>query len=547
MKLFVFLLHCSRRHLIFAILAGTVSGLSNTGLLAVINSALTGRNLDSTILIWIFALLCLILGLTRAFSELLLIRLGQKAILGLRMSLSRQVLAVPLRDLEKIGFHAIMAVLTEDIPTIALAINLIPVICINMAVVVACLVYLCWLSFKSFVVVLALMALGIMIYYTLVGRGFAALTRARQAEDDLQKHFRAMTDGIKELKLHHAKREQFLSDVLFSAARSFRQNNTAGLGIYTAASSWGQVVVFLLIAMVLFVFPHLNLASPKVLVGYAFVILYIINPLQVILNMMPQIARANVSLKKMDELGLQLETHATERDLPWSGRDQQSWESLVFSRVTHAYPYEGEDHGFILGPIDFTLAPGELVFVTGGNGSGKTTFAKLLTALYTPESGSIYLDGRPVLEENKENYRQLFSVVFSDFHLFETLLGLEKTNLDVRANQYLAQLHLTDKVRVEESRLSTTKLSQGQRKRLALLMAYLENRPIYLFDEWAADQDPAFKDVFYLQLLPELKSRGKTIVVITHDDRFYQLADRIIRLENGRIILDQKTANTVSN
>jgi len=544
MKLFFFLFHYSRRHLIFAILAGIVSGLINTVLLALISSALTGRYSGFAALIWIFVLFCFMLGLTRTLSELLLVRLGQQAILKLRMSLSQQILAVPLRELERIGFPAIMAVLTEDIPTLALAINAVPVICINIAVVLACLVYLCWLSFKSFLVILVLTVLGTIIYQTLVGRAFAALTRARRAGDDLQKHFQTMTDGIKELKLHRSRQERFLSDVLLFTATAFRRDNTTGLSIYTAAASWGQVLVFLVIAVILFAFPHLNMAAPSVLTGYAFVILYMANPLQIILNTMPQFARANVSLKKMDELGLQLETHATERDLPWSGRDPQCWESIVFSKVTHAYHQEEEDQSFTLGPIDFSLKLGELIFVIGGNGSGKTTFAKLLTALYSPESGSIYLDGRPVLEKDKENYRQLFSCVFSDFHLSENLLGLEKIDLDNRANQFLAQLQLNGKVRVEDGTLSTTKLSHGQRKRLALLIAYLENRPIYLFDEWAADQDPAFKDIFYLKLLPELKSRGKTVVVITHDDRFFQMADRIVKLEDGQIIFDQKTTNT---
>jgi putative ATP-binding cassette transporter len=67
------------------------------------------------------------------------------------------------------------------------------------------------------------------------------------------------------------------------------------------------------------------------------------------------------------------------------------------------------------------------------------------------------------------------------------------------------------------------------------MAAYLEDRPVYLFDEWAADQDPLFKEMFYREFLPELKSRGKTVIVITHDDRYFPVADRIIKLENGQV------------
>jgi putative ATP-binding cassette transporter len=173
--------------------------------------------------------------------------------------------------------------------------------------------------------------------------------------------------------------------------------------------------------------------------------------------------------------------------------------------------------------------------VTGGNGSGKTTLAKVLTGLYIPESGQINVDGKPISDENRERYRQLFSVVFSEIFLFESLLGLDSPEIDSRASQYLLKLELDQKVQVKDGALSTVDLSQGQRKRLSLLTAYLEDRPIYIFDEWAADQDPVFKDVFYYQILLELKSRGKTVIVISHDDRYYSIADRIVKLDYGKI------------
>jgi putative ATP-binding cassette transporter len=204
--------------------------------------------------------------------------------------------------------------------------------------------------------------------------------------------------------------------------------------------------------------------------------------------------------------------------------------------VTHSYHREQEDESFTLGPIDLAFRPGELVFITGGNGSGKTTLLKLITALYLPESGEIRMDGKMISQQNVDAFREQFSVVFSDFHLFETILGIDKPELDAKAIHYLKQLHLENKVRYQDGNFSTTELSQGQRKRLALLTAYLEDRSIYIFDEWAADQDPHFKQIFYYELLPALKARGKTVLVITHDDRYFRIADRLIKLENGKLI-----------
>jgi putative ATP-binding cassette transporter len=211
--------------------------------------------------------------------------------------------------------------------------------------------------------------------------------------------------------------------------------------------------------------------------------------------------------------------------------------------VTHVYRQDGGSTEFELGPINLTLQPGELVFLIGGNGSGKTTLVKLLMGLYEPDSGEIRLNGKLITLAERDEYRQQFSVVFYDFYLFEQLFGIEAKDLDGEGQRYLELLQLSHKLEIRDGKLSTVDLSQGQRKRLALLHAYLEDRPIYIFDEWAADQDPQYKQIFYYQLLPELKARGKTVIVISHDDRYYGLADRVIKLESGKVEYDQPVAH----
>jgi putative ATP-binding cassette transporter len=212
------------------------------------------------------------------------------------------------------------------------------------------------------------------------------------------------------------------------------------------------------------------------------------------------------------------------------------FEELELIGVTHSYRNERDDTPFILGPIDLSLRKGDLVYLVGGNGSGKSTLGKIICGLYPPESGQIRLNGKLITDKNRDEFRQFFSVIFSDFYLFENLMGLQSVNLDAQAKEYLDQLHLSHKVKVIDGALSTTSLSQGQRKRLALMTAYLEDRPFYLFDEWASDQDPIFKQIFYTRLLPDLKARGKTVLVITHDDKYFDLADRIIKLDFGKIV-----------
>jgi putative ATP-binding cassette transporter len=448
--------------------------------------------------------------------------------------LSRRILSAPLRRLEELGAPRLLATLTDDVPVIANALVSIPLLFMNIVIVAGCLTYLGWLSWWVLLGVLGFMACGVIVYQVLMKKALRYLMLGRRQWDDLFKHLGALINGTKELKLHRRRREAFLSQSLEASASTLRHQMLTGNNLFAAASSWGHVLIFVLIGLLLFAVPRTGGTEFQTTLGYVLIILYMMTPIEYILTVVPALGRADIALKKIEELGFQLQDQSEVK--PEHGQTViPSWGRLELNNITHAYYNEGEDNQFVLGPIDLTLDVGELVFLVGGNGSGKTTLAKLLTGLYIPESGEIRLDGEPVSNENREAYRQLFSVVFSDFFLFDSILGLDTEDLEARIRSYLVQLQLHHKVKVKDAALSTTDLSQGQRKRLALLTAYLEDRPFYLFDEWAADQDPVFKEVFYLQILPELKARGKTVLVITHDDHYFSVADRLIKLDYGRI------------
>jgi len=535
MELIRFLIARSRRTLILAVAFGLAGGAANSALLAFLNVAISHRAAVSLRLIFLFIVLCAIAPAVRVISELLLIRLGQQVVYSLRTQLSREVLAVPLRRLEEVGPHRILSVLTDDVPAITNMVSTIPVLCINTGVVVSCLVYMGWLNWKLLGAVLGVVALGIVTYQLGVGRAIQHFRRARQHENDLQKHFQGLVHGIKELKLHHARRQTFLSQVLGNTARSVQDENVSALTIYTVAASWGQLLVFVTIGAVVFFLAGVLGATAAAVTGFALALLYVMSPLQVVMNSVPGIARANLAVANVRDLGLKLsEAAAPEGDKALSELGARQV-SLELSGVMYSYYQEDAQGEFTLGPIDLKVVPGELLFITGGNGSGKTNLAKLMMGLYTPVQGTIRCNGETITDSNRAGYRQLFSAVFSDFFLFNSLLGLENSRLDERARELLIKLRLNHKVQVNDGVLSTTELSHGQRKRLALLTACLEDRPICFFDEWAADQDPVFKEFFYLSILPGLKDRGKTVLVITHDDRYFGAADRIVHLESGRI------------
>ena len=540
MELIRFVVRYSRRTAVLAILAGIIGGACNTALLAVITSSLRDPvNAARSYLVWVFIGLCIVLPLMRFFSEYLLLRLGQDALFEVRLQLSRQILASPLRRLEELGPGRLLATLTDDVPVITNALLNIPIISINLAIVVCSLVYLGWLSPLVFLGVLIFMILGVAAYQLPVAKAAVYLRRARDHMDVLLNHFRALTDGTKELKLHRQRRDAFIGDVR-DTAFNYRKETVFGYSIYLGAASWGQTMGFVAVGLLIFVLPSVYGTSMEVLTGYILVLLFMMTPLQVVMNMMAGLSRASIAIKKLDQLGLTLRGYQAEPD---AIKDQERFHGkLELIGVTHGYRREGEENNFTLGPINLTFNRGELVFLVGGNGSGKTTLAKLLVGLYAPESGEIRVNGTPVTDANRDSYRQLFSVVFSDFYLFEKLHGLDDQQLNQRAQDYLKLLQLAHKVGVKDSILTTTQLSQGQRKRLALLTAYLEDRAFYVFDEWAADQDPLFKEVFYLQILPELRAKGKTVLVISHDDRYYHVADRLIKLDYGKIAFDEDYA-----
>jgi putative ATP-binding cassette transporter len=411
----------------------------------------------------------------------------------------------------------------------------------NLAILLGCLMYLCWLSPLLLVGALVFMVIGIISHQLPVKQALKYFERARETTDALFKHLRSLVEGTKELKLHRRRRNAFYSELLEPTARAAQQDLATGDIIWTAAGSWGQILFFIFIGLVLFVVPTLSPRNSIVLTGYTLTVMYMMGPLEFVLNFVPNLTQANVAMKKIDAITESINEQFVIEAAP-DTEVKPSWNSLEVVGIQHSYRHENEEAEFSLGPLDLSLRPGELVFITGGNGSGKTTLAKLLIGLYIPQQGEIRLDGQTITDERRDDYRQLFSVVFSDFYLFENLLGLSDFNIDTRAQDYLAKLQLNRCVQIKDRTLSTLELSQGQRKRLALLTAYLEDRPIYVFDEWAADQDPQFKEIFYFELLGRLKDAGKTAIVISHDDRYYHVADRVIKLNYGLIEFDNPIA-----
>lgn len=531
MFLLFYLLRNFRWMFLLALCTSVVSGLSNAALVALINQALGADGEQLASLGWKFLAMSVIVLLTRTLSSTLFMRMGQSAKAMLRMRTIDRIARASYLHLERQGAARALGVLTQDLDAIVVFFVNLPNLAMHGAVIIGCLTYLGILSWQILLFALATVLVGALGFRLAHVRALFHLRGSRRREDDLVRHFHALFDGAKELKLHRARRHAFVHETLAPNVEAVRRQRTRGYVLYAAATSWGSFIFFAFIGCALFVLARFFPVGSSVMSGYAMTFLYMVLPIESVLSALPTISTARVALERIEQMNAELPLEQSQPEQPAA-----ALESIVLEQVTHEYYREQDNEVFSLGPIDLSFSAGELVYLIGGNGSGKTTLAKLLVGLYKPESGRILLNGVEVGDAERESYRQHFAVVFNDFYLFDSLLGLGSKELDEMAQSLLQALHLEHKVKVVGGVFSTTDLSQGQRKRLALLVTYLEDRPFYVFDEWAADQDPSFKDVFYRDMLPRLKAKGKTVLVITHDDRYFHLADRYIKLEEGRIV-----------
>ncbi len=552
MNLMRFLLQSSRRTVIVATIAGAAAGATGIGLIALIQIELARESPAPVSMVWAFGALCVISAIARVIGQIGMVRLGQQAVSDLSLQIVRRAMKLPLRAFEGIDTSGLLAVLTEDIILIANALVGVPHLCINAPILIACLIYIGWLSPLIFLCGVLVAVPAIAISVILSSMSVRKLRQARARQDVLVGHFRTLIGGFRELKLHRGRREAYLARSLEPTMASVRRDMVDGLEGFAVTEGFSQLAFFGFIGVLLFAIPRIEPIGRPTLVSSVLIVLYLMSPLDIILTWIPILGRARASLQKVQQLIPMLEPLAEAADGRPNRRTQLVLrDSISLEGVTFTYRDRCDRKGFTLEGVDLTLRRGEIVILAGGNGSGKTTLVKLISGLYTPASGAVRVDGRVVDDENREAYRQLFSAVYCDGYLFPDLDGIGTATVDGRAQAGLERLGLAAHVSVQGNSFSTVDLSQGQRRRLALLGALLEDRPICILDESAANQDVSFKRLFYYTLLPELRTAGKALLVISHDSRYFDVADRVIHLQDGRLVdesllaIDGKWATTL--
>jgi putative pyoverdin transport system ATP-binding/permease protein len=518
---------------------GVIGGLANTASIALVHQAVKGGVSPRLTHFAMFLALCLLAQLTRTLSQYLLWKGCLRSTVTLVTNLTESILATPLRRLEEIGPSKLVTALERDCVSLTDAVITMPLLLLNCTVLLGCAAYLAWQSPIAALVFIVLIVLATSSTFIVIGRTSGIQRRARAEVDRLFEYFRSQSAGVKELKLNAKRRADFLKGLRETAETATRLEVFVQT-IYVASAGWFQLVFLIPIGVLVFVVTNIFSISVAEVGAYALVLLYMTSTIGALSAQFESLGRGAVAFSNIESLGLSLEKPQQADTEKSSATESPAWSHLELVNVTHSFAAVNGQRPFVVGPISLRFRRGEVVFITGGNGSGKTTLAKLLCGLYLPDEGAIRVDGVAVTPDSVEEYRQRFSAVFWDFHLFKRLFGLGAANTQEIARARLADLQLNTKVDVLDGEFTTLDLSQGQRKRLALLVGALENRDVYVFDEWAADQDQTFRDHFYNKVLPDLRSDGKTVFVISHDERYFGVADRVVKLDFGSVASDAR-------
>lgn len=522
-----------------------LSGIFSAAVLAILNTAAANvatrqGNLRFLVL---FGIAIAIFAISQRHLMIEICRKVEEVIHRMRVRLIERARHAELIEIERIGRSEIYACLSRETQTLAQAAPSVVIAAQSAVLVVCTMLYIATLSGLAFVLSLIFTALGAFIHRVRNVEVKRQLRTAYERENELVERLIDMLDGFKEVKMNTARSREVADRVeAISAEVSALKTRTQTLHANDFVIS--QVTFFLLTGMMVFAVPALSPTYIDVVVKTTTATLFMIGPISNVVGSIPIFGNANAAagaILRLEARMAQLERSVVESPPPFLHFRQIRAEGLEFS-----YPGQNSDNGFKVGPVDLTIRRGSTVFITGGNGSGKTTLMLMLLGLYPPQSGNLRLDDEPIGPQNLNAYRNLFSVVFSDNHLFGELFGIETIDRTLAAELF-ELLEMNRKTELTGRRFGTTQLSGGQRKRLALIAALLEKRPICFFDEWAADQDPHFREKFYRVVLPRLKADGITIIAITHDDKYFDAADVHLHVQEGRIASIHTNENSIES
>jgi cyclic peptide transporter len=526
-----------------------LAGLSGTAMLFLITTSFFST-VALKYLLFYFGLAYLLYVLGRKIVETKMINISNNIALDLRIDLIEKIFSTRYQRFEKLHDGRIFTTLNSDTAALAGSAGLVIMFITNVVTAVSTFVYMTTISLLSTIIVFSVLALMIMYYIVVSKRSRVYMEAARDTANVYMSLLNGLIHGYKELAIHKNKKFLYKEELIDSTKKNCSKSITAAMK-FLNANIIGDSVVLVILGVISIAMPRfMTGADIGTLIVFVMVIIYLLGPIRNILTAIQPLTRLRVSWNRIKEFVRDLDIEDSQKSVRQFVRDidvpkaresalvetfnprDKVIDSIKVEGLMFAYEDEGEEKGFSIGPIDFEVNKGETLFIVGGNGSGKTTVAKLITGLYIREGGCIKINGTKVEDSQLGEY---FSTIFSSYHLFKKLYDIDIDQKKPVIRKYLELLGLKEKVQLKDGEYSTLDLSGGQRKRLALFQCYLENRPIFLFDELAADQDPDFRKFFYRELLEKMREQEKIVIAITHDDHYFDAADKIVKLDMGKV------------
>jgi putative pyoverdin transport system ATP-binding/permease protein len=513
------------------LLISFIPAIANSAIVMIVSKSInTSMSVKYQLLFFAIAVYSYILAIR--ISKRKTARLGAAIVHEINMSVIKNIFRFPYRKYEKIESGKIHTVLSVDVGAIFLFSQVGPHIFTHCVTGILVFFYLFVLSVYSTLILISAI-IFIFVIYSFFGK---PLVRAWNASRARREEFTSLVVGLiggfKELVLHQLQRNEYQRDMeQKSTELNKAQLKAAYIDINKTLVS--EIAFTVAMGISCLIVPFI-LNFDKGLIGtYIIAALFLWGPFNNVLGGIPTMINAKISWKRIQDF---LRNVQTEENLHPETNQKvviPAVNTLHVRDIYYSYQHSDakEDISYGIGPINFKVGKGDIVFIIGGNGSGKTTFLKVLVGLYTPDSGEILINDKKIEPRMLGEY---FSVIYSDFYLFKKIYGINPDRLN-QVYHWLGMFGLTEKVQIKDGAYTTIDLSKGQRKRLAILKSYLEDRPIYFFDECAADLDPEFKDFFYNELLKKMRDEGKLLIVITHDDKYFDIADVVYKMELGTI------------
>ena len=511
-------------------LLSILSGLANVAVIITVTSFIDS-DVPIGYLVFYYSLIIALYLIGRRFVQINLIRFARGLVYDLRMQLIHKVFSTSYDRFEKIDRGRVYTALNDDVNTLGQSANMMVGLITSTITAVGAFVYLGSVALWATLLTISLIVALATLYYYVARRTNVFFEKARDSRDVFMRLINGMIDGFKEISLHKRKKIAYKADVATSA-KVYRDKVTTADIRFTDAFMVGESFLVVLLGLVAIgmmeLFPNIRYYT---IMSFVIVLLYLIGPVNEILNSVPGIMNLRIAWQRVKRFINELPANLDLDQIP--ERSIKKVADYAVDSVTYQFKdAEGNATGFKVGPVSFQLNAGQILFIIGGNGSGKTTLAKMLTGLYAPDRGQVRVNGQAMKPYELSEY---FSTVFSPAHLFEKLYNIDTEAKAESIDELLELLDLHKKVTIQDNHYNTIRLSGGQQKRLALLQCYLEDTPIYLFDEWAADQDPSYRNFFYRTLLPEMRRQGKIVIAITHDDHYFDVADKVVKMNQGKL------------